>query len=127
MPPRKLTAAQLLELASSGAKIKQSDVPIIIENFDELVTAMRGLVDAGDKKSEENGKLIASFGELLKKLDASMKAGSSVDMAPMTTILTQIQKNTENRPLIGFDLTFKRTPRGLMTTARAMPFVVNGE
>lgn len=110
MAHKEISAAELLELAKDGATIRTEDRPTIIAQFDELVSKLEGLIEASNARAAADLARSKTQLEILGTLQSLIRSGNvtkspAVDLTPLKSVLTEIQGNTEPRPLSGYEFT----------------------
>ncbi len=108
MAERTISVSELLELASDGARIKTEDRPQIIQQFDELVKKLEGLIQASNVRAAAEVSRNKTQLEILATLQSMIRQqgvtkSQPVDLTPLKTVLTEIQSNTLPRPLSGYE------------------------
>jgi len=121
-----ISQARLLDLARGGAQIKTEDQPSVIAQFDELVASIKDLIAATNERaradlarSQTQLEILATLQSLIRQ---NVTKSQPTDLTPLKTVLTEIQGNTEPRPLSGYEFNVtKRDRLGDIETLRVEP------
>lgn len=105
---RTISVDELLTLARDGAQIRTEHRPTIIAQFDELVAALKALIDSNTARAEAELARNQTQLEVLATMQATIRQQNVIrsqplDLTPLNTVLTEIQTNTEPRPLTGYE------------------------
>jgi len=118
-PNESLSVSDLLELSKGGAKIKIDRPPQRIAQFDELVELTKQLIATNKARIEADEARNKSQLEVLATLQSLIRSGNvtkshPVDLAPLKTVLSEIQENTQAVERPSYVLSFDRTKQGFI-------------
>ncbi len=119
----KLTAAQIREQREAGDHFEiLDDGTRNIKGFNDLIAQIKALVaaqraNAGADmlRSEAQAQLIALLQALVSK------PASSLDMSPLTAMITEMQVMNEARPRAAYEFEIDRDGQGFMRKITATP------
>ncbi len=121
-----LSLTDLMELVKGGAKITVDRPPQRIAQFDELVTLLTELIATNKARIEADAARNSSQLEVLATLQALIRSGNvtksqKLDLAPLNTVLADIQKNTAPATPVGYEFHIGRNNRGFADKITALP------
>ena len=122
MADKTISVTELLTMAKEGAIIKTEDRPTKIAKFDELLSKIDSLIKATElraraelERAQVQLEVIAGLQALIRKSDGK----APVDLTPLKTALTELQR--PQQPRQAFEFAIDRAPNGFMTKIVATP------
>jgi len=127
MAKRKVSDSEYLEMIEGGDLIESEAEPMTIERFGELLEKMDALVQASQERAEADLarsqsqlEVLATLQALIRQQNAGPK-GSPVDLAPLQTVLTEIQTANAERGRITYEFDVQRSNQGYISKIVATP------
>lgn len=127
MAKRKVSDSEYLEMIEGGDLIESEAEPMTIERFGELLEKMDALVQASQERAEADLarsqsqlEVLATLQALIRQQNAGPK-GSPVDLAPLKTVLTEIQTANAERGRITYEFDVQRSNQGYISKIVATP------
>ena len=116
-------------MADSGAKVRRIVPPTTIEQFDDLVEALRAMVEASDARISADLARSQTMLEVLATLQAQVRSQKGVnrspqiDMSPLIPVLEAVAAANRGagRFAITYEFTFGRSQQGFVSKIRAEP------
>tara|TARA_R110000787_G_C13443394_1_gene446750 strand:- start:27663 stop:28037 length:375 start_codon:yes stop_codon:yes gene_type:complete len=117
---RKLSAAELLKLMSSGATIEKEDVePMVVEGLATLIEQMREIAETQQQMNQAQCDVMATAVTNLTKALVNFKGGT-VDLKPLEKLIEQLKTPpVVEKPNYRFNV--QRNTRGFITGMTVAP------
>jgi len=118
--PRKISAAELLEILQRGGTITRDQEPtVILECFSRLMNQMRELVNNHQKMMEQRNETMQG---VLQKLTVALTNfdGGTVDIEPLRLLVSQMKSAMECKKT-EYQFHVERNSRGFITGMVAKP------
>jgi len=126
VPDKTITAQRLLEMVQGGASVKLDQRPMVIEQFGALIEQLKNMIAATEKRASADLARSQTQLEIMSTLQTLIKQQGGgnhsppVDLAPLHTVLTELQETTAARAEPhDYEFTFDRSPQGWATKIHA--------
>jgi hypothetical protein len=127
MAKRKVSDSEYLEMIEGGDLIETEAQPLTIERFNELLDKLDALVQASHSRaqadlarSQSQLEVLATLQALIRQQNAAPK-GATMDLAPLQTVLTEIQAANAERGRISYEFDVTRNNQGFINKIVATP------
>lgn len=118
---------ELRELSEDGFEIEFDKKTMVIDQFGDLIEKLEQMVAANEERtradlarSQTQLEVLATLQSLIKQQGGVPKA-PPIDLAPLQTVLTQIQEASAERGRVAYEFDVQRSGQGYISKIVATP------
>ncbi len=126
MAEKTISTGELLRMIEDGAIVRAEQKNMVIEQFDELIKKLQGLIEAQQARatadlarSQTQLEIMGSLQTMIKQ-QGGRNSSAPVDLAPLHTVLSEMQETQAlHAEPHDYEFTFDRGAQGYMTKVHA--------
>ena len=118
---------ELLRLVQDGATVKTERHPMVIDQFNLLIAKLDEIAKANEARaaadlarSQTQLEVLATLQQLVRR-QTGVNRSPPLDLKPLQTVLTDIQKASEEKPRVAYEFDVQRNLNGGIARIVATP------